>query len=159
MLASNYWDSIARTPVPTEEQLTNFAVDFCNFHSWYKHLNLLHGNAVVFYVNPSVAAGYTEASPRLHYGWKTTEEYRSNYGLLDYALQDTGSFPPNRPVKIDGHAYALPPELLANAITLYPFCSSDFNATESIHYDLHKESVAQLKAGAAHPNREQVLQW
>jgi hypothetical protein len=70
-------------PRPTEEQLKSFADHVLAAHSWYKHLPPT-GERFVFFVAADAGEGYTEAQPRYHYSWRTTEEYRRRFGFLDY---------------------------------------------------------------------------
>src|SRR6202042_1134513 len=89
----------ARLPLrPTAVQYRNFGDYLPGAHSWYKHLPLMKGRRFVVFVAPDAGIGrlvavstgggftlvtppegseFTEAHPRLHYGWRTTEEYRS----------------------------------------------------------------------------------
>jgi hypothetical protein len=100
---------------PTPEQYRAFGDYLCKAHSWYKHLPLLGGRRFVVFIapdagigrlvavlqgpTPEAATGYplytlltppegpefTDEHPRLHYGWKTTKEYRTRFGHLDYS--------------------------------------------------------------------------
>src|SRR5438552_195223 len=80
----SYRDEIVLLPMPTEEQYTAFAHYLCYSHSWYKHLSLLKGGYFVIFLAEDAGAGYTRERARLHYTWKTTEEYRQRFGYLDY---------------------------------------------------------------------------
>src|SRR5689334_19721610 len=74
----------ASLPWPSDEQVEAFVAHVCDAHSWYKHLSVRHGGEFCFFMAADAGAGYSEERPRLHYGWKTTEEYRRQFGFLDY---------------------------------------------------------------------------
>jgi hypothetical protein len=116
-------------PRPTDDRYREFAKHVSEAHSWYKHLPLLTGGRFVVFLAPDSGirglvarlegTGYqlmtppegpmfTEANPRLHYSWKTSEEYRRRFGYLDYANRkhDGGIF--GRDV---GGPINLPPEI------------------------------------------------
>src|SRR5262249_51673247 len=91
--------------------------------------------------------------PRRHYGWTTTKEYRERFGYLDYMdrsecegyLRDAGA-----PVQ-------LPPELEERCgFTLYPYVSRTFIFAVTWHR--HAQALEQLRHGAPHPAREQLLE-
>lgn len=96
---------------PTPDQDRAFGEYLGHAHSWYKHLPLPDGRRFVVFVaadagigrlvavrhgsRPETATGdslvtppegpeFTDEHPRLHYGWKTTKEYRTRFGYLDY---------------------------------------------------------------------------
>lgn len=95
---------------PTPDQDRAFGEYLGHAHSWYKHLPLPDGRRFVVFVaadagigrlvavrhgsRPETATGFslvtppegpefTDEHPRLHYGWKTTKEYRARFGYLD----------------------------------------------------------------------------
>src|SRR4051812_30995960 len=95
-------------PRPADEQYREFAEHVGEAHSWYKHLPLLTGGQFVVFLSPDSGIGrlvarlegggyslvtppegpvFTEANQRLHYSWKTSEEYRRRFGYLDYAYR------------------------------------------------------------------------
>src|SRR4051794_20053950 len=84
-------------PRPTDEQYREFARHIGEAHSWYKPLPLLTGGQFVVFLAPDSGIGrlvarlggegyqlvtpaegpvFTEENPRLHYSWKTSQEYR-----------------------------------------------------------------------------------
>lgn len=164
---------------PTPEQYQNFGEYLCDAHSWYKHLPLMGGRRFVVFVaadagigrlvarlhgTPENATGYslvtppegsefTDAHPRLHYGWKTTKEYRARFGLLDYSCwqAEDGTFERDA-----GPPATLPPELVERCgFVLYPYVSRTF--AEAVTWSVHADAVADLRAGAAHPAGDEVL--
>ncbi|MBP3954397.1 hypothetical protein J8F10_03715 [Gemmata sp. G18] len=150
-------DEILSLRPPSDEQLAQFVAHVSWAHSWYKHLPLLSGGEFVFFLAADAGAGYTPEHPRLHYGWKTTEEYRQQYGFLDYMYRGQ----PGEPLGRDaGPRLDLPADLVAaTRVTLYPFLSSDFNAPGACLWNLHADAIALLRGGRGHPSREGVLDW
>ena len=79
---------------PSDEHVENFVQFVSEAHSWYKHLPLLPpGIRFTFFMDPFVGfdrlysgpgrptfVERTEESPRFHYTWMTTAEYRSRFG-------------------------------------------------------------------------------
>lgn len=151
---------LAALPSPTAAQLDAFAAHVPGAHSWYKHLPLLAGGEFVVFMAPDAGAGF-EQRERMHYSWKRTAEYRARFGFLDYAWRLEGE----RHFARDAVTDAPPLELLGPArvarlrLRSYPMLSTDFNAIEAIHYDLHAEDLADLRAGAPHPQRADILAW
>jgi hypothetical protein len=166
---------------PTFEQYREFAHYLSKAHSWYKHLPLIGGKRFVVFVAPDAGIGrlvavlhgdnpdaptgvsleeppegpeFTEEHPRLHYGWTTTKEYRRRFGYLDYMRRRS----PDEPYARDaGPAVRLPREVEKRCgFVLYPYVSRTF--AEAVTWDIHEEAIAQLRAGFAHPAREQVLE-
>jgi hypothetical protein len=144
-------------PWPSAKQQAAFAAHVCWAHSWYKHLPLLTGGDFVIFLAADAGAGYSDAAPRLHYSWNTTDEYRTRFGYLDYMwlgrakqfCRDGG-----RP------ALRLPPDLSdVTRVTLFPFASSDFNAPDACMWGIHDEGFEQLRAGTPHPVGRLVLAW
>jgi len=82
----------------TARQRHDFVAYVCRAHSWHKHLSLVDGGTFVVFLADDAGAGYDEAVPRLHHGWKTTEEYRRAYGFLDVQWRTA----PDRPERRDG---------------------------------------------------------
>ena len=84
---------------PTEQQIRDFATYVAGARSWYRHLPLSPpGVPFYFFVDPcagldrillrngrAVYLNRTNESPRFHYSWMTTEEYRSRFGRLAFA--------------------------------------------------------------------------
>jgi hypothetical protein len=166
---------------PTPEQYDAFASYLPNAHSWYKHLPLLQGRQFVVFVAPDVAVGrrvaklnhpdpskatdcvllepeegpeFTEEHPRLHYGWKTTKEYRQRFGNLDYMHR---SSPSESYARDAGPVMKLPESLEQRcSFILYPYVAGQF--VEAVTYDLHAEAIEQLRKGAPHPGREEVVE-
>lgn len=161
-------------PRPTDEQFAAFAKHIGEAHSWYKHLPLLVGRQFVVFLAPDSGIGrlvarltdsrcelvtpaegpvFTEEHPRLHYSWKTSDEYRRRFGYLDYAsCGHAGTF--GRDV---GGPMELPPEIWNRCtFTLFPYVSG--SGLDSVRW-AHEEAVEQLRGGAAHPQRETILEW
>jgi len=166
---------------PKSDQYRTFGEYLGNAHTWYKHLPLMEGRRFVVFVapdagigrlvavlhgdSPETATGYslitpaegpefTDSNPRLHYGWQTTKEYRTRFGYLDYSCwqAEDGSF-----ARDAGPAIQLPAPLVERChFVLYPYVSGMF--AEAINWSVHEEALGQLRAGAAHPARELVLE-
>ena len=162
---------------PTPDQYQTFAEYLCGAHSWYKHLPLLNGGRFVVFVArdsgigrlvaasngdpdgyalvaPPDGAEFTDANPRLHYGWKTTSEYRSRFGYLDYSWEqaEDGSF-----ARDVGPPITLPARLVERCeFVLYPYVSPEFG--EAVTWSVHAEALEQLRSGAAHPARDELLE-
>lgn len=144
-------------PWPSTEQHAAFAAHVCWAHSWYKHLPLLTGGEFVVFLAADAGDGYSDAAPRLHHGWKTTAEYRTRFGHLDYMWRRT---PADRFYRDAGPAVRLPPDLLAAArVTLFPFASSDWNAPEACRWGIHDDGFEQLRAGTPHPAGDLLTAW
>src|SRR5262245_17094055 len=161
---------------PTPDQYHAFGDYLPHAHSWYKHLPLLGGRRFVVFVAADAGIGrlvavpqgppgavtsyalvtppegpeFTDEHPRLHYGWKTTREYRSRFGYLDYGSQDD----PDKPYRRD----AGPPVRLQDEVeercsfVLYPYVACTFR--DAVTWPIHQEAIEQLRAGADHPARE-----
>ena len=158
----DYFDLIKNIQLPIHEQYKNFAEDLCAFHSWYKHLNLLKGNRFILFLNPDVAKGYNGKNPRMHYGWKTTEEYKSKYGFLDY-MYDLEISKSNKRYylsELNDDKIFLPEKIINNcSFILYPFVSTDFNAIESISYEFHQEDLKLINETSDYPCKDLVNDW
>lgn len=118
----------------------------------------LHG------ASPETATGYTrevppegreftEEHPRLHYEWKSTQEYRQRFGYLDYMHE----FEPGQPYGRDAGAPVQLPREVAERCSFvpYPYVSGRF--AEAVLWDVHAEALERLLAGEPHPAREAVL--
>jgi hypothetical protein len=163
-------------PRPTDEQFDAFADHIGEAHSWYKHLPLLTGRQFVVFLAPDSGIGrlvaridgsgiqlvtpaegpvFTEENPRLHYSWKTSEEYRGRFGYLDYASRGhDGTL--HRDV---GGPRELPQEIRDRCtFTLYPYVSGGDAGRDAVSW-AHEEEVERLRAGAPHPLRETILEW
>jgi hypothetical protein len=166
---------------PTAEQYRSFGEYLCEAHSWYKHLPLMRGRRFVVFVAPDAGIGrlvavlhgaspetateytlvtppegpeFTDAHPRLHYGWQTTAEYRRRFGYLDYMRRQSTEDPYARDA---GPALRLPDQVEERCgFVLYPYVSATF--AEAVTWGIHSEAIGQLRYGAAHPAREQVLE-
>jgi hypothetical protein len=103
---------------------------------------------------PPEGPEFTDEHPRLHYGWTTSKEYRRRFGYLDYMRR----FGPDMPYARDaGPPVQLPHELEERcSFVLYPYVTRRF--AEAVTWSVHSEALEQLRAGAAHPAREQVLE-
>jgi hypothetical protein len=166
---------------PTPEQYRSFGEYLGEAHSWYKHLPLMTGRRFVVFVapdagigrlvarlhggTPEAATGYTlvtppegpeftDEHPRLHYGWKTTREYRGRFGHLDYMCRRA----PDEPYARDAGPPVRPPDPVEDrcGFVLFPYVSWTF--AEAVTWSVHEEALAQLRAGAAHPAREAILE-
>lgn len=150
-------EEVLSLPWPSDEQQAAFAAHVCGAHSWYKHLPLVAGAEFVVFLAADAGAGYSEAAPRLHYGWKTTTEYRTRFGHLDYMWRLTPGDPFDRDA---APAVRLPADLVDVArVTLFPFASGDFNAPDACTWGIHDEGFDQLRAGLPHQAGELVLAW
>lgn len=160
---------------PTAEQVETFVEYLCEAHSWHKHLPLLEGRRFVVFVAPDAGLGrlvavrredglsletptegveFTDEHPRLHYGWKTTREYRARFGYLDYSCWDTDDGGHARDA---GPAVRLPSDLVARCeFVLYPFVSRTF--AEAVTWNIHDEALVALRAGTPHPARDEVIE-
>jgi hypothetical protein len=166
---------------PTPEQYQEFGDYLCRAHSWYKHLPLTSGRRFVVFLAPDAGIGrlvavlhgpspeaatsytlvtppegpeFTDEHPRLHSGWKTTEEYRRRFGYLDYMCRPDPDGPWARDA---GSPVELPAEVEERCgFVLYPYVSGMF--AEAVTWSVHEEALRQLRAGAAHPARERVLE-
>jgi hypothetical protein len=163
-------------PRPTDEQYTAFAKHVGEAHSWYKHLPLLTGGQFIVFLAPDSGIGrlvaridgseyqlvtppegpvFTEANPRLHYLWTTSEEYRRRFGYLDYAWRTSDEDIFGRDV---GGPMRLPAEICDRCtFTLFPYVAGG-SGLDAVRW-AHKEAVQRLRAGAPHPQREAVLEW
>jgi hypothetical protein len=166
---------------PSPEQYRKFNEYLCAAHSWYKHIPLFGGRHFVVFVAPDAGIGrlvavlhggspetatsyslvtppdgleFTDEHPRLHYGWKTTKEYRDRFGYLDYMRR----YSPDGPYARDaGPAVSLPEQVEDRcAFVLYPYVHSTF--AEAVTWSVHKDAIERLRAGEAHPAREIVLE-
>ncbi len=166
---------------PSLGQYQAFGEYLCEAHSWYKHLPLMGGRRFVVFVapdaglgrlvavlhgdSPQAATGYslvtppegsefTDANPRLHYGWTTTREYRTRFGHLDYSCwQDPDGFY----ARDAGPPVRLPAPLVERCeFVLYPYVSGTF--AEAVTWSIHAEALAELRSGAGHPARDEVCE-
>jgi hypothetical protein len=114
---------------PTGEQEDAFVEQLCWAHSWYKHLDPDEPGQFVVFLSDGAGGGF-EDRDRLHHGWKSTVDYRRQFGLLDYAWRQPGDEAWRR----DGLDPVAPSdELLAIAgFRLAPVVSNDGNAIEVI---------------------------
>jgi hypothetical protein len=164
---------------PTPGQYKAFCEHLCEAHSWYKHLPLLNGGRFVVFcardagigclvaapvgvgsdngpeftlVTPPEGPEFTDNNPRIHHTWQTTKEYRRRFGYLDYLWGG-----PDEPRDRDaGPLPRLPPRLEERcSFVLYPYVSRLFNRSL---YRRHDEAIDRLRAGAAHPAREELLE-
>ena len=162
-------------PRPTDEQYAAFAAHLGSAHSWYKHLPLMSGGQFVVFLAPDSGIGrlvarlegagyqlvtppevpvFTEANPRLHYSWKTSEEYRRRFGYLDYAYRTHADGTFGRDV---GGPMCLPAEIWELCtFTLFPYVAGD-SGRDSVNW-MHKEAIERLRSGEVHPQRETVLE-
>jgi len=140
-------------PPPTIQQIEDFASFVSEAKSWYKHVPLLPpGEPFWFFIDPwagldrilgrhgqVVYVNRTSETPRFHYTWMTTEEYRSRFSRLAFACSaGTELFMPvsvrlkdnreicgvfaNNPSRASVHMteeteYRLPPEVLDAGMT------------------------------------------
>jgi hypothetical protein len=168
----SYKKWIKNLPIPTDAQFEAFSEHICGAHSWYKHIPLLDGAEFVFFLAPDAGAGYTEDSPRLHYSWKTTSEYRRRFGHLDYIWRTEPNVPFDRDTRLEYHGMpvvglpsdgagskiSLPAELLENAsVILYPYVSSQLAVEEWPTYPYYEEELMELIRGKEHPDRNHLV--
>ncbi len=133
-------------PWPSDAQCAAFAEQVADAHSWYKHLPLAARAAFVLFLADDAGAGF-ETQKRLHHGWKTTEDYRRRFGLLDFAWRLPGETAWRRDAGADVAPAA---DLLAVAgFTLGPTVSTDFNAIEVLCSRYTDELPAADAAGHA----------
>jgi hypothetical protein len=165
---------------PTPEQYRAFCDHLCEAHSWYKHLPLLQGERFVVFVAANAGTGsqvlvpssggsqdapgftlvtllegheFTDEHPRLHHTWQTTKEYRRRFGYLDFMCGGVSGEPRDRDA---GPLLRLPPRLEERcSFVLYPYVSRFFNRSL---YGKHGEAIERLRAGAAHPARDELLE-
>jgi hypothetical protein len=168
---------------PTPEQYRMFGDHLCEAHSWYKHLPLMSGRRFVVFVAPDAGIGrlvavlhgsspeagyptrctlvtppegpeFTDAHPRIHYGWKTTREYRTRFGHLDYMRRQSPEESYDRDA---GPPVELPAEVEERCgFVLYPYVSWEF--AEAVIWSVHADALAALRSGAPHPARDEVLE-
>lgn len=93
-----YFELIQQFPRPAKEQIRAFVDYAADAHSWYKHLPLTPpGFPFVFFLDPNAGcdliiesdgrARYrerTESTPRFHYNWQVTVQYRQRFGYLEF---------------------------------------------------------------------------
>ena len=153
-------------PLPTDVQYNNFAEYICEAHSWYKHIPLFEGGEFVFFLSKYAGGNYSKDSPRLHYAWTTSEEYRRRFGYLDYAYRmcdeeyfyrDTSPGLNIRPGKLGYSFNACPKNLDPCSVILYPFVSYDSDTLRSVI--LQNNYDEKLSADNSHPNRNQIIKW
>ncbi len=91
-----YVDLLSGLPIPSVEQINNFANYVSGAHSWYKHLPTVPpGSSFFFYLDPG--AGFSQILRRnghidfqerkgkgFHYSDLPTSEYRDRFGYLAY---------------------------------------------------------------------------
>ena len=97
----DYRSLARRVPRPTSDQVGAFAAHVAEAKSWYKHLPFLPPGAP-FHVFVDPWAGMdrirtrdrgivfgtrTPATPRFHYTWMTTEDYRARFGFLAFSCE------------------------------------------------------------------------
>lgn len=103
---AEYRRHVSQLPRPSSKQIEDFVQFVSGAHSWYKHLPLLPpGEPFHFFVDPM--SGYdhailhdgsvafrerTDSSPRFHYTWMTTREYRRRFAHLTYAEDASPDF-------------------------------------------------------------------
>lgn len=103
---------------------------------------------------PPEGPEFTDANPRLHYSWKTTKEYRTRFGYLDYSSHVTEA---GLNARDAGLPVSLPAQVLQRCqFVLYPYVSPRFANT--ILWGIQAEALEELRSGAPHPAREEVLE-
>lgn len=83
-------EQMLRLPRPTTAQLKAFGEFLPGAHSWYKS-SLLSGTILVVFLNPNAGGDWAE-KPLEGTRWKTTENYRSLFGHLDFLWSFGGGF-------------------------------------------------------------------
>lgn len=95
---ADYVQIVRVLPRPSPQQISSFVAYVAEAHSWYKHLPLTPPGVQFFFfldpnagcdllLGPGGTAKYrqrTESTPRFHYSWRTTSEYRQSHGYLEY---------------------------------------------------------------------------
>jgi hypothetical protein len=102
---TDYVGVIRRLPRPTLAQTERFARFVSCAHSWYKHLPVDPKVPFVFYLDPGAGMSrvhtrtaetalveITDESPRFHYTWQTTRDYRRRFGHWNYHADYGTSF-------------------------------------------------------------------
>ena len=100
-----YIEVAKELPVPTEEQVREFADFVTGAHSWYKHLPVHPLSPFVFFLDPNAGRAMvhgprgavtfvdnTDDSDKFHYTWQTTESYRRRFGSWNYDARSGSSF-------------------------------------------------------------------
>lgn len=97
----DYRSLVRQVPPPTAEQIEAFAVHVTTAKSWYKHLPFFPPGAP-FHVFVDPWAGMDRirtrdrgivfgtrrpSTPRFHYTWMTTEDYRARFGHLAFSCE------------------------------------------------------------------------
>jgi hypothetical protein len=102
---STYAEVVKQLPMPTQEQIREFAEFVPGAHSWYKHLDIDPPSPFVFYLDPNAGRAMvhvsddvvtfvdnTGESEKFHYTWQTTEAYRRRFGFWNYEAPYGRSF-------------------------------------------------------------------
>lgn len=142
---------------PSEGRYEAFAHYICWAHSWYKHIPLFEGAEFTFFLSKAAGGEFSEEKPRLHYGWKTRQEYWTRYGHLDYVFQFLGDKTIYRDVSPIFVECPKMPD--ACTVKLYPFMSDDWNAQQVLSHLIETEYLEQLEAENSHPHRQSLLDW
>jgi hypothetical protein len=172
MNIDEYLREVRDLPIPTKKQQENFVDHIMGAHSWYKHLDLLKGEKFVFFLASDVGGGYTPENPRMHYSWKTRDEYISKFGYLDYQWRkdehevfnrDFGGVivEQDRGLTLNNFTrkyLELPDEIVnLSNVTLFPYVSND--GIDAITWHIHEDSLTAIKDGIDHPQKELILKW
>lgn len=169
-----YHAYLAGTPLPTAPQFDAFAQHVANAHSWYKHLDLVHGAEVVVFLDPRAGGGFDEHQPRLHHAWKTRAEYLERFGHLaymwrhgdcldapfatDYALnatvEQTGPDTFTLVNRRETPTLALPHEIMEQCnFRMYPFVCN----TKALRHRFEEELHAMGRGAIDHPCKDLLI--
>ena len=168
MSRNDYIREVKGLPAPSKEQINNFIKYIMGAHSWYKHLGIISGVRVIYFLAEDVGGGYTKENPRLHYSWETRDEYISRFGYLDYQYDNNGDF--RRDVvsarardedgfpliKLARDYVKLPDDVIElTSMTLYPYASNKSTA----HRMFNRRGVKSILNGSEHPDRDLIIDW
>lgn len=150
-----------KIPLPSPEQIQRFKEHVVSVHSWYKHLPLMEGGLFVVYLEEDLDREYPTQHPKLPFG-NTKEGYEQAFGNLCYMyfIRNYWYLPYNTKIVEGKRVEITKPEFSDEymklcSFTLYPFCHRGF---EEI-YNLHKDTLDAIAAGAYHPESDLLLKW
>jgi hypothetical protein len=100
---ADYRALVRSLPVPTPEQMRNFADYVARAHSWYKHLRLLPAKTPIqVFLDPAAGMQLAQAPDGsvtaeireklgFHYSWLPTAEHRERFGYLAFSKSSGSS--------------------------------------------------------------------
>jgi hypothetical protein len=93
----DYLQRIKQLPLPTAQQIADFAEHVSEAHSWYKHLPLTRAKPFYFYLDPNAGRGtvysatgepafidIVDEKDCFHYSTLLTSTYRQQFGFWSY---------------------------------------------------------------------------